>query len=471
MTMQFLGFAPPPTQGLNPLSFLGDFAQGLAIGQEKLRFRDDLNALQNLAPRPSFPGGGMGVVEQPAGPFVPQSQRMQALIGQQLAAAQAPLTQFQRESLLNQRIGAQAELARAQATGRLPAKEQRLRSILSKPEGMRTPQEQQELDIAMGVRGRELTPLEREQAEANLAKTLKETQIVGEPAPQTPEQRALTIAQTRKALAEAQASGQLQPSDKARLALDVRKSFQADKRTKDFRELSRSAKGIAAAVKRAGESGVRGPSDQVIGTMFQKMLDPDSVVRESEFARIVLGQSWLNRLRGKVDAAVEGGIGLTPQERQEVLHLTEVLLHEAQKEFNSTYDEFNTIADQLGLDKKVLFGGAKKIEVPEAASASSGNREIDEGVESARQQIGSVSPVRTRQAFTPVTDATEPELANAITRAQRRLGANATREQILQMAGRLVQAGRSGRNPARRENVPRNMAFPPLFDPNAPLRF
>ena len=58
--------------------------------------------------------------------------------------------------------------------------------------------------------------------------------------------------------------------------------------------------------------------DQSMIMIFQKILDPTSVVRESEFARLAGGQSLYNRGVGYLDRLQKGGGGLSPGERKEI---------------------------------------------------------------------------------------------------------------------------------------------------------
>lgn len=60
---------------------------------------------------------------------------------------------------------------------------------------------------------------------------------------------------------------------------------------------------------------------QMVLVTFQKILDPPSVVRESEFMRSAAGQSMMNRVRGAMDRLVKGGAGITVPELQKFADL------------------------------------------------------------------------------------------------------------------------------------------------------
>lgn len=61
--------------------------------------------------------------------------------------------------------------------------------------------------------------------------------------------------------------------------------------------------------------------DQSLITIFNKMLDPTSVVRESEYARTGEDQALMNRWRGKKDRLTSGGAGLTTEDRLAIARL------------------------------------------------------------------------------------------------------------------------------------------------------
>lgn len=155
----------------------------------------------------------------------------------------------------------------------------------------------------------------------------------------------------------------LSGKDKVNLAVTQSKEFLADKRVADFQEVERGARGIFSAFDRSIKSGKKGPSDQALGVLFQKMLDPGSVVRQSEFARTAEGQGVLDKLIGGLQKTVTGGIGLTQEERKELVQVAKLLLNESKVTFNQTFEEFQTRADEIGLNKKIVFGGAKPFDI------------------------------------------------------------------------------------------------------------
>lgn len=79
------------------------------------------------------------------------------------------------------------------------------------------------------------------------------------------------------------------------------------------REMQRQFQLMQTGLKRFNEGDKIGGSQAVLVT-FQKILDPTSVVRESEYARSGEGLSLANRLEGYIQRLKEGGAGVPPAE-------------------------------------------------------------------------------------------------------------------------------------------------------------
>ncbi|KKM21136.1 hypothetical protein LCGC14_1638500, partial [marine sediment metagenome] len=104
----------------------------------------------------------------------------------------------------------------------------------------------------------------------------------------------------------------LSAKDKVTIAVTQAKEFRADPRIKNFQIIERSERGMQAALKQATSPNVKSriASDQTLGVLFQKMLDPESVVRESEFARTPEGAAAINRLLAIAPQLRLGGLRL-----------------------------------------------------------------------------------------------------------------------------------------------------------------
>ena len=70
--------------------------------------------------------------------------------------------------------------------------------------------------------------------------------------------------------------------------------------------------------------------DQVLVMTLNKILDEESVVRESEFDRTAQQQAWVDYIKGWVPKIQHGGVGLTMANREEIMR-TGHLLHQSLK--------------------------------------------------------------------------------------------------------------------------------------------
>jgi hypothetical protein len=69
-------------------------------------------------------------------------------------------------------------------------------------------------------------------------------------------------------------------------------------------------------------------------TLYNKILDSGSVVRESEYARTEEGQALIERMKGVIPKIKQGGTGLTIKELGEVMDAAKVLRDAAEDGFN-----------------------------------------------------------------------------------------------------------------------------------------
>lgn len=91
------------------------------------------------------------------------------------------------------------------------------------------------------------------------------------------------------------------------------------------------------------------PSQAMLVT-YQKLLDPTSVVRESEYARSGDGQSLVNRIEGLYDKLNRGGAGVTVQDLSQFHSLSQELLKNYQAEQLDLAARIQTQANNYGLN-------------------------------------------------------------------------------------------------------------------------
>lgn len=91
------------------------------------------------------------------------------------------------------------------------------------------------------------------------------------------------------------------------------------------------------------------PSQAMLVT-YQKLLDPTSVVRESEYARSGDGQALVQRIEGMYDKLTRGGAGVTVQDLSQFHSLSQELLKNYQAEQLDLAARIQTQANNYGLN-------------------------------------------------------------------------------------------------------------------------
>lgn len=121
--------------------------------------------------------------------------------------------------------------------------------------------------------------------------------------------------------------------------------------------------------------------DQALVTLLNKMLDPGSVVRESEFARTAEGQGVIDQIKGLPGRIKDGGVGLVDYNRQEVVDIANLLLRSARFTVSQERERFlkqvGPLPGEIGADvDRVLgdipstIGTGKRVDKPRQSNFS-----------------------------------------------------------------------------------------------------
>ena len=144
-----------------------------------------------------------------------------------------------------------------------------------------------------------------------------------------------------------------------KIANDLRKEFNANAQVKDFRDIRSKFGSMESALRRSnslGEGASKVGVDQALVNLFNKITDPGSVVRESEFARTGQSLSLSSRITGALKRLSEGGAGLTDLERTELVETARVILAGGEVFFNDIQDSFQDLAEEFGVDPALVLG-------------------------------------------------------------------------------------------------------------------
>lgn len=96
--------------------------------------------------------------------------------------------------------------------------------------------------------------------------------------------------------------------------------------------------------------------DQGLITMFNKLTDPNSVVRESEYERTPANLSLMNRVSGSFKKLKEGGAGLTNEDRKTLVKGAKVIFNARGKVFSDVQKEYERLASDYNFDPKKVTG-------------------------------------------------------------------------------------------------------------------
>jgi len=80
--------------------------------------------------------------------------------------------------------------------------------------------------------------------------------------------------------------------------------------------------------------------DQTLITTFNKITDPNSVVRESEYARTPGDQAFVSRWQGFTKQIAEGGAGLTDSDRAAIVRMAKIFRDKSNEKLNAQRDIF-----------------------------------------------------------------------------------------------------------------------------------
>jgi len=125
--------------------------------------------------------------------------------------------------------------------------------------------------------------------------------------------------------------------------------------TADTREIKRQVSLMEEGLK-AAERGDLAAGSQAVLVTFQKILDPTSVVRESEYARSAAGQSALSRAEGVFDKLAQGGAGVPVSELKKFAELAREMAKVGSAEYlRAEKERLGKVADDYNIRRDMIF--------------------------------------------------------------------------------------------------------------------
>lgn len=198
-------------------------------------------------------------------------------------------------------------------------------------------------------------------------------------------QLGLSKAQTGSALAQTKKLGY--ESQKAALELEVLKASGGLDPVKSFEQEERLRKEYQGRTKVYGELGTTyqnmqssaaantGPGDIALITGFMKMLDPGSVVRETEFATARDTAGLFESLKNQA-VKLENGqlLGLDSKQRNQYVNLAKKYLDSAQKKAGEDKNQLGIVVKNYKLNPENVFGPAPAAEPVQSNSVIVGGK-------------------------------------------------------------------------------------------------
>lgn len=140
----------------------------------------------------------------------------------------------------------------------------------------------------------------------------------------------------------------------ARASLETKLTGEYDNATKEAREAQRQIGLMNIGLEQAKKGNMNAGAQAILVT-FQKILDPTSVVRESEYARSPAGLSVLSRMEGYYEQLKEGGAGVPLKDLQEFVDTGNAFMENYKRSQLDFAERTQKRIEQYGLDPESIF--------------------------------------------------------------------------------------------------------------------
>jgi len=152
-------------------------------------------------------------------------------------------------------------------------------------------------------------------------------------------------------------------SGKPDKAMALVAKFDADKNIKDYKEMRQKYESMAEVYKNVPIRKMYSTTDQAMITLFNKLTDVDSVVRESEYARTAEGLPLSQRLNALLRKWSKGG-AITNEGLEDIMQTATLLVKGSQKSANRRLRTFKGRANIWSIEESI-FDPANELALPE----------------------------------------------------------------------------------------------------------
>lgn len=158
-------------------------------------------------------------------------------------------------------------------------------------------------------------------------------------------------------------------------------AFKQEPIYKDFNDMQSAFKQVQSSLKQENPIG-----DTAAATKIMKLLDPGSVVRESELGIAMAATGKMDRLQNYVSNWASGN-KLTPTQRQDFQNLANELYAAAGQTYNAKRGEYLVFGEKYGLDANKALGAPAKLP---SVMTGSGSLAGAGGGQDGRKPLGSI---------------------------------------------------------------------------------
>ncbi len=140
----------------------------------------------------------------------------------------------------------------------------------------------------------------------------------------------------------------------ATLAHQLRSEMKNNPYVKDFQDLNNKYGVMEKAMEVSKKTNNFVAVDQALITLYNKMTDPSSVVRESEYVRTPENLSLWHRFMGKIEKYGMGGAGITQEDRQALIDMATQFHDSYAVNYDETVQSYKELAAETGLSEKLI---------------------------------------------------------------------------------------------------------------------
>ncbi|MCR4307478.1 MAG: hypothetical protein NUV80_02880, partial [Candidatus Berkelbacteria bacterium] len=134
----------------------------------------------------------------------------------------------------------------------------------------------------------------------------------------------------------------------------LRQELRSNPYVKDYQTMDSKFTAMEKALEMSKKSNNFVAIDQALITLYNKILDPSSVVRESEYARTPENLSLINKFKGKIEEYGAGGAGITQEDRQALVDMALQIRDSYEQSYNETIDDYSALAKEIGVSEKLV---------------------------------------------------------------------------------------------------------------------